>query len=101
MKRTDVKVGGRYTATVAGRLTTVRIVEINEVAPAPGRDSRRNTMIYAVNERTGRRVLIRSLQQLGTAADGCEFCRADFNRPAGRFVCPYCGQVWPGHAAEL
>ena len=28
-------------------------------------------------------------------ADGCEFCRQDFNRPNGPFTCPYCHKAWP------
>ena len=30
---------------------------------------------------------------------GCEFCRADANRPAGEFVCPYCHARCPLGAA--
>ncbi len=25
---------------------------------------------------------------------GCEYCRAEFNRPDGQFTCPYCHAVW-------
>ena len=58
----DVQVGGRYTAKVSGRVVTVRVVEIVEV-PAT-RWSNARTRIEAVNEATGRRVTIRSPQQL-------------------------------------
>lgn len=27
--------------------------------------------------------------------DGCEFCRADCNRPYGAYKCPYCAKEWP------
>jgi hypothetical protein len=32
---------------------------------------------------------------------GCEFCRAESNRPPGEFDCPYCQARWPlGVAGE-
>ena len=27
-------------------------------------------------------------------ARGCEFCRAECNRPDGPYTCPYCHAVW-------
>ena len=62
MKLSDVKIGGRYTAKVSGRIVTVRVVEIVEVEAT--RFGRARTSIEAVNEATGRRVSIRSPQRL-------------------------------------
>jgi len=65
MKMADVVVGGRYTAKVGGRLTTVRVVELRLVPPPPSsvRTSWRR-VICAVNEATGRRATFRSPRQL-------------------------------------
>jgi hypothetical protein len=30
----------------------------------------------------------------GAGARGCEFCRAECNRPDGPFTCPYCHTAW-------
>ena len=103
MKMQDVEVGGRYTAKVSGRIVVVRVVEIKEIPPASW--SRRDTwrkLIYVVNERTGKRITIRSAQRLRArvAAKGCEFCRQDFNRPAGDFKCPYCGKTWSSQGVQ-
>ena len=63
MKLKDVEVGGRYEAKVSGQRTVVRVVEIRQV---PGRfnSGRSTTDIYAINERTGKRLTIRSPQRL-------------------------------------
>ncbi len=95
MKLKDIEVGGRYRAKVSGRLVTVRVTEMKQI-PAFASD-RWKTIIYAVNERTGRQITIRSPQRLRPMpARGCEFCRQPFNRPDGQFTCPYCGHLWEG-----
>jgi hypothetical protein len=65
MKLADVVVGGRYTAKVSGRVQIVRVVELNEIPP-PSWSTRGawRTLIYAVNEASGRRITIRSPQRL-------------------------------------
>ena len=91
----NAEVGGRYRAKVSGRLVTVRVTEIKQMATAY--TSRSRTIIYAVNESTGRQITIRSAQRLRPLpARGCELCNQLFNRPDGRFTCPYCGKVWEG-----
>ena len=67
MKLSDVKIGGRYTAKVSGRVVTVRVVEIVEIQAT--RWSRAKTRIEAVNEATGRRISIRSALRLRRAVD--------------------------------
>ncbi len=62
MKLTDVQVGGRYLAKVSQKLTTVRIVAIREVSPSLY--SRAKTRIDAINEATGRTIILRSAQRL-------------------------------------
>jgi hypothetical protein len=62
MKLKEIEVGGRYTAKVSGQLAVVRVVELKQV-PAFASD-RWKTIIYAVNESTGRQVTIRSPQRL-------------------------------------
>ena len=65
MKLSDVQVGGRYTAKVSGHVATVKVVEIKEIPPASwSRDGRWRTLIYAINEATGRRITLRSPQRL-------------------------------------
>ncbi len=68
MKLKDVEIGGRYVAKVSGKHQVVRIVELKEV-PAFQSD-RWRTVIYAVNEATGRRITIRSPQRLRRRAEG-------------------------------
>ena len=69
MKKNEVQVGGRYHAKVSGRLAVVRITGIAEIsAPTWSRD-RARTLIYAVNEATGKRVTIRSPQRLRNRVD--------------------------------
>jgi hypothetical protein len=65
MKLADVVVGGRYTAKVSGTLQVVRVVELKEIPP-PSWSSRGawRTVIYAVNEASGRKITIRSPQRL-------------------------------------
>ena len=62
MKRTEIQIGGRYTAKVSGKIQVVRVVEVRDV-PALG-SSRAKHQIEAVNEATGRRITIRSPQRL-------------------------------------
>mgnify|MGYP000739997681 FL=1 len=68
MKLKDVEVGGRYLAKVSGQLVTVRVVELKEI-PALASD-RWKTIIYAINETTGRRITIRSPQRLRQRVEG-------------------------------
>jgi hypothetical protein len=71
MKKSEVQVGGRYHAKVSGRLAVVRVTQIEEVpAPPWSRGSRSRTLIYAVNEATGKRVTIRSPQRLRNRVEG-------------------------------
>ena len=94
MKLKDVQVGGRYLAKVSGQIAIVRVTELKEVPASRGRWK---TIIYAVNEATGRRITVRSPQRLRRRVEtGCEFCNLPANRPAGRFACPYCRKVWTG-----
>jgi hypothetical protein len=65
LKLKDVQVGGRYHAKVSGNLAVVRVVELKQIPPAyhlPNGNWR--TIIYAVNEATGRRITVRSPQRL-------------------------------------
>jgi hypothetical protein len=98
MKLKDVEVGGRYHAKVSGTLAVVRVVEEKQIPPAYHQPNRQWwTVISAINEATGRRITVRSPQHLRPLpAKGCEFCRQPFNRTDGEFVCPYCGDGWPG-----
>ena len=70
MKMQDVEVGGRYTAKVSGRIQIVRVVQIKEIPPASwsARQAWRK-LIYAVNERTGKQITIRSAQRLRSRVD--------------------------------
>ena len=74
MKLKDVEVGGRYHAKVSGALAVVRIVELKQIPPAyhlP--DGNWRTIIYAINEATGRRITVRSAQRLRPLpANSCE-----------------------------
>jgi hypothetical protein len=70
MKIKDVEVGGRYTAKVSGQVRIVRVTEIEEIPPASW--SKRHalrTVIYAVNESTGKQITIRSAQRLRSRVD--------------------------------
>jgi hypothetical protein len=68
MKLKDIEIGGRYLAKVSGQLVTVRVTELKEV-PAFASD-RWKTIIYAVNEATGRHITIRSPQRLRSRVEG-------------------------------
>lgn len=71
MKLSEVEVGKRYTAKVSGRLQVVRVTELHEIPPASWRNrGARLTLIYAVNESSGRRITIRSAQPLRSRVDG-------------------------------
>ena len=65
MKKSEVQVGGRYHAKVSGHLAVVRVTEIKEIPPPSwAREGRWRTLIYAVNEATGRKITIRSPARL-------------------------------------
>ena len=71
MKLSDIVVGGRYRAKVSGTVCTVRVVELKEVPPASwSATGRWRTLIYAVNEATGRKITIRSPQRLRSKVEG-------------------------------
>ena len=95
MKLSEVEVGGRYMAKVSGGICTVRVTELKEVPPASWSSrSAWRTLIYAVNEATGRRITVPSPQRLRPQpAKGCEFCRQPFNRGDGALACPYFGKL--------
>jgi hypothetical protein len=94
----DIEVDGRYRSNVSGTLAVVRVVEVNQIRPAfrwPNCNWR--TVIYSVNEATGRRITVRSPQRpRPLPAMACAFCRHAFNRADGELVCPYCGKRLPG-----
>ena len=70
MKKNEVQVGGRYHAKVSGHLAVVRVTQIDEI-PAPSWSrGRSRTLIYAVNEATGKRITIRSPQRLRNRVEG-------------------------------
>jgi len=70
MKLADVVVGGRYTAKVSGAMHVVRVTELKEIPPASwSRSVKWRTLIYAVNEATGRKLTIRSPQRLRARVD--------------------------------
>lgn len=70
MKKNEIRVGGHYTAKVAGKLTTVRVDAIRELCgfggvnsvyqTLTGRRVRETTMYDVTNLRTGRRTTFRS-----------------------------------------
>jgi hypothetical protein len=65
MKLNEIEVGGRYLAKVSGRTQVVRVVELRAMPPASWSPrSAWRTLIYAVNEATGRKVTIHSPQRL-------------------------------------
>jgi hypothetical protein len=65
MKLSEVEVGCRYTAKVSGGICTVRVTELKEVPPASwSTRGAWRTLIYAVNEASGRKITIRSPQRL-------------------------------------
>ena len=71
MKLSDVVVGGRYRVKVSGSVCTVRVVELKEVPPASwSTKDRWRTLIYAVNEATGRLITIRSPLRLRSKVEG-------------------------------
>ena len=71
MKLADVVVGGRYTAKVSGAVAVVRVTELKEIPPASwSRSDKWRTLIYAVNEATGRKITIRSPQRLRARVEG-------------------------------
>jgi hypothetical protein len=65
MKLSEVEVGKRYVAKVSGRLQVVRVTELKEIPPDSWSvRSAWRTLIYAVNEGTGKKLTIRSPQRL-------------------------------------
>jgi len=65
MLKKDIQVGGRYLANVSGRPTVVRITGERKRATYTLRGGDRDlTQWTAINEATGRDVLIRSAQRL-------------------------------------
>jgi hypothetical protein len=71
MKLSDVVVGGRYKAKVSGAICVVRVTELKEVPPASwSRNGKWRTLIYAVNEATGRKITIRLPQRLRSKVEG-------------------------------
>ena len=69
MKKSEVQVGGRYHAKVTRHLAVVRVTEIKEIPPPSWSRGRSRTLIYAVNEATGKRITIRSPQRLRNRVD--------------------------------
>lgn len=67
MKLTDVQVGGRYLAKVSQKLTTVRVVSIRKIPPSVC-STQTKTRIAAINEATGREIILRSAQRLRSPA---------------------------------
>lgn len=92
MKAKEIKVGGRYTAKVSGKLTTVRVDAIREITRMSGTNydgSRkyRDAVVYDVtNLSTGRRTTFRSATKFRGAMDAPRLPRtvADVNRDQGR-----------------
>lgn len=72
MKLSEVEIGKRYVAKVSGSLQVVRVTELKEIPPASWSTGRTNwrTLIYAVNESTGRKLTIRSPQRLRSRVEG-------------------------------
>ena len=71
MKLAEVVVGGRYTAKVSGGIHIVRVTELKEIPPASWSTTDKwRTLIYAVNEATGRKITIRSPQRLRARVEG-------------------------------
>ena len=60
MKISEVRVGGRYSAKVSNKLTIVRVERIGDTHTYAGVRKR----IVAVNEATGRTIILRSAQRL-------------------------------------
>jgi hypothetical protein len=86
MRLKDIEIGGRYEAKVSGRIQTVRIVELREIPPASwSRRAAWRTLIFAINEATGRRITIRSPQRLRPRSDRLDHLDyADAAEAAGR-----------------
>lgn len=65
MKISEIEIGGRYLAKVSGRSVVVRVTDIRET-PASTWSHRRvcRKRIFAVNEKTGREITVRSAQRL-------------------------------------
>ena len=75
MKLSEIHVGGRYLAKVSGSVQVVRVTELREIPPASWSSrSAWRTLIYAVNETTGRKITIRSPQRLRAPVD--DACQA-------------------------
>ena len=71
MKLSQVEIGKRYVMKVSGRLQVVRVTELKEIPPASwSARAAWRTLIYAVNESTGRKLTIRSPQRLRSQVEG-------------------------------
>lgn len=95
MRLIDIEIGGRYEAKVSGRIQVVRVVEMREVPPASwSARSAWRTLIFAVNEATGRRLVFRSPQRLRRSVEAIgHLDYADEAEAAQR------GGAWPQAAA--
>lgn len=64
----DIQIGGRYRAKVSGKLQTVRVLERREKFQRRGMcGGVWRTTFIAVNEATGKTILIKSVQRLREA----------------------------------
>ena len=71
MKMSEIEIGGRYLAKVSGHVVTLRVTEFKEVPPASwSTNDRWRTLIYAVNESTGKKITVRSPQRLRSKVEG-------------------------------
>ena len=69
MKLTDIRVGERYEACVCGRLIVVRVSSIRPMPSLP-RSTKQQAVVLGIDETTGRRVTIRSVQNLRRPIEG-------------------------------
>jgi len=102
MKLTDVQVGERYEASVRGRLIVMRVSSIRPM-PSPPRSTKQQAVVLGIDETTGRRVTIRSVQNLRRPIeDDWTFSRTPPRRPghgafssAGQSLWPSPQRDWP------
>ena len=60
MKIKEIKIGGRYAATVSGKRVTLRVKSLASFKPG---------WFYAVNETTGREIILKSGRRLTPLED--------------------------------